>query len=69
MFYLICVPMPSSKRPPDIFCRSQAASATFIGLRGKTISTEVPTLSREVADSAWQASSRPSWIASDTNSC
>mgnify|MGYP001017748820 CR=1 FL=1 len=40
MFCLICVPMPSSKRPPDIFCRSQLASATFIGLRGKTISLQ-----------------------------
>ena len=59
-------PSPSSKRPPDRACRSQAATATAIGLRGNTTSTLVATRSRLVACSAiWQVR-RPSWTASGT---
>ncbi len=66
MFCLTWVPSPSSKRPPDIFCRSQEATATVMGLRGKATSTAVPTISLSVAWSARAASRSPSWMASGT---
>src|SRR5262249_56170618 len=47
-----CVPSPSTKRPPETFCRSHAVCAMIIGLRGKAPAIAVPSWTRVVLAAA-----------------
>ena len=68
MFCLIWVPRPSPNRPPDRACKSQAAMAVTIGLRGKATTTAVDTRRLVVWSRAKPASSIPSCTVSATRS-
>ena len=46
------LPSPSTKRPCECRCKSQAWLATIIGLRGNAIATEVASCARSVASAA-----------------
>jgi hypothetical protein len=48
----ICGPIPSTKRPREAICRSHDVLATTIGLRGKAMTTEVPSCIRSVQTAA-----------------
>ena len=61
-----CEATPSWNRPPESFCRSQAAYAVSIGLRGNATTMLVRTTIRSVAVSISAATVNGSWIVSGT---
>ena len=55
------LPRPSTKRPRELACRSQACDASTVGLRGNATATDGVSSTRSVASAAIASGANTSW--------